>query len=254
MKYITLIMLAALIGVVLVFSFESGRSKAASTEVLLLHGWNGNASSWTQAKADYEAAGFTVHALTLNSGWWAGDTVANANTVEAYIAQHGLTNVQCDGHSLGGWLCLELDLVRQNPAITSTVIRDTGQGCIFGIPGDQCPGSALIQSVTANAGNPANILRVAHNTESLPGVDCNKVRNISHNAFLSDAQTTAWAIAWAQGGNPCSSTPSTPTATSTLAPSSTPTAVAPSPTSTVSPSPTSTPSSCSWWQRLFGLC
>lgn len=240
----------------------------------MLPGWGGGGSAFDTAKAQYEAAGFTVHAFDLNDGKHSGDTWERADVVEAYIAANGLTSVQIDGHSLGGTLVYELIRVRRNPAIVSAVTRDSnihgpatnGAYCWegVGVP-DQCffdPfGNPLPVRASVLAAPLADVpvLNVSALGTALPDVDCNKVRNISHNAFLTDTQTTAWAIAWAQGRNPCSPTPSTPTATSTLAPSSTPTAtpaftstVSPSPTST--PLPTSTPSSCLWWQRLFGWC
>lgn len=168
--------------------------------VLLLFGLNGSVSSWNTAKAAYEAQGYQVHALQLpRAGWSAGDTKVNADYVEGFIAQNGLTNVKVDGHSLGGWLALELIEVRKNPAITKGVLRDTGYGCFFGIPGDQCSGSALLTGIAAavKATPPTvPVLNLNHLSTALPGVTKLTVYNISHAAFLTDSRVNAAAVAW----------------------------------------------------------
>ena len=252
----------------------SGSSQANETEhVIFLHGWTGNASNWTQAKAAYEAAGFTAHALNLpRAGTQAGDTWVNADYVENYIAQNGLSRVQVDGHSLGGTLVYELIRVRRNPAIVSAVTRDSnihgpataGLFCWpgLGVP-DQCAGSVRNGILSAPLAD-VPILNVSVAGAALADVDCNLKRDISHANFPADATVTSWAVTWAQGGNPCN--PSTPTATTTSAPAPSATAtsaftstVSPSPTSTPSPTPTPSPetepsSACHWLLRLLRAC
>lgn len=206
-------------------------SEAASGDVILLHGWNGSASNWSTAKAQYESQGYTVHALALpRSGSSAGDMAVNADYVQGYIASNNLTGVKLDGHSLGGWLALYLTLVR-GENVTSVVLRDTGTGCWFGIPGDQCPGSALMAQINDAAPSSVPILNLSSKTTALPQVDCLKVYSgLAHNDFLSNSVVAAAAIGW-------------PTVSPCAAPTATPT-----------PSPTATPTPCSWWDRLFGRC
>lgn len=207
-------------------------SEAASGDVILLHGWNGSASSWNTAKAQYEAQGYTVHALSLpRGGSSAGDTAVNADYVQAYIASHNLTDVKLDGHSLGGWLALYLALVRGED-VSSVVLRDTGTGCWFGIPADQCSGSTLLAQVNSASASAVPILNLNHSTAGIPQVDCLKVYNLAHNDFLSNSAVTAAAIGW-PGASPCAGTP----------------------TATPAPTPTPTPPpACSWWDRLWGRC
>lgn len=212
---------------------------ADNPQVILLHGWNGSVSNWSTAKAQYESQGYTVHSLTLpRSGSSAGDTVVNADYVQGYIASNNLTDVKLDGHSLGGWLALYLTLVRGED-VSSVVLRDTGTGCWFGIPGDQCSGSTLLAQVNGAAPSSVPILNLSSKTTALPQVDCLKVYSgLAHNDFLSNSAVTAAAIGWPTV-SPCAA--STPTST-------------PSPTPTPTATPTPTPTPCSWWDRLWGRC
>lgn len=218
-------------------------SEAASKDVIFLHGWNGSAASWNTARAQYEAAGYTVHVLSLpRVGSSAGDTAVNADYVQGYIDSHDLEGVKLDGHSLGGWLALYLAFgchpaVSGTPAycdgqssVSSVVLRDTGYGCFFGIPGDQCSGSTMLTQINGAPPSGVPILNLSSKTAALPQVDCLKVYGgLSHNDFLSNSAVTAMAIGWPVT-NPCAGTP-TPTAT-----------------------PTPTPPPCSWWDRLWGRC
>jgi pimeloyl-ACP methyl ester carboxylesterase len=201
---------------------------ADSPDVILIHGWRGTASSWSTAESTYVANGYRTHALQLpRDGSRAGDTVTNANYVRSYIVNNGLTNVKLDGHSMGGWVALYLILVEREPAVTSVVLRDTGTGCFWGIPPDQCSGSAMLQAVQSAAPVNIPVLNLSTKTTQHPEVDCTKVFNISHNNFLTNATVNSMAVSWS-GVNPCT-------------------------TVTPVPDPTQTPT-CSWWQRLFGGC
>lgn len=204
-------------------------SEAATGDVILLHGFNDSASDWNAAKAQYEGAGYTVHALALpRNGSSAGDTLVNADYVQAYIASHDLSGVKLDGHSLGGWLALYLTLVRGED-VSSVVLRDTGTGCFFGIPSDQCPGSSLLAQINAAPASGIPILNLNHSTASITQVDCLKIFSLSHSDFLTNSAVGAAAIGW-PGASPCTTTPT------------------PTPTATPTPTP------CSWWDRLRGRC
>lgn len=232
---------ACVLVLVLTFATAFGllrNSEAANGDVICLHGWNDSASDCAAMRSAYETAGYTFHALSLpRSGSAAGDTAINADYVQAYIDSRSLTDVKLDGHSLGGWLALYLTLVR-GENVSSVVLRDTGTGCWFGIPGDQCSSSFLAQISNA-APSSVPILNLNHSTAAIPQVDCLKIYNLDHYAFLSNSAVTANAVAW-PGVNPCGATPTaTPTATST-----------PTPTPTATPTPTL----CSWWSRLLGRC
>lgn len=211
-------------------------ASSAGGDVILLYGWHGTTSNWDTAKAAYQAQGYTVHVLQLPRNWDnAGDTAVNADFVQQYMTDHGLTSAKIDGHSMGGWLVLYLIRVRQDSRITSAVMRDTGLTsgftCYF-VP-DDCAGSA-VQNAIASA--PADSLPVFlfknPNTVGADGyVDCVRTANLDHNSFLTDANVNAAAIAWPDT-NPCISTP-TPTAT-------------PTPVATATPTATPKPRPCSW--------
>ncbi|MGE0228835.1 MAG: esterase/lipase family protein [Dehalococcoidia bacterium] len=233
-------------------------ASSARRDVVLLHGWRGNPGSWDSEAARYRAAGDTVHQLDLpEEGDQAGDTARNAASVADYIADHHLTNVKLDGHSLGGWLALYVALGCRpstatspaacdapNPAVTSVVLRDTGTGCFFKRPGDQCPGSELLAVLSASTPSPLPVLNLSSKSTQLPQVDCTRVfSGLSHAQFQSDVQVSAAAVGWPDV-SPCSA-PATVTST-------------PRPTVTATPAPTAaptaTPSSCSWLARLLGWC
>lgn len=241
---------ALLLAVVFACVASTPRSSAAGRHVVLLHGWNGSASQWNTAKAAYEAQGYTVHALPLpRSGGSAGDTLVNADYVQAYLRDRGLTDVKLDAHSLGGMLALTVALVRRDPAVTSVVLRDSGIGGIgcWVVP-DLCSTSAVVNAVKAAPASTVPVLNLNSSTAAMPQVDCLRVYDLGHNDFLSNTAVTAAAIGWPEA-NPCApaGTPTAP-ATPTSAPTRTATA---SPTAT----PTSTPAPvCTWWERLWGRC
>ena len=215
-------------------------SEAASGDVIFLHGWNGSASSWNTAKAQYESAGFTVHVLSLpRAGGSAGDTQVNADYVRAYIASNGLTNVKLVGHSLGGTLAVYLSLGCSSAStcsgsyapVSSVVMLDSGYGG-FGcwlVP-DLCSNSTVMTRIKSFAPTALPIIDIRSENEAYPHADCIKVyAGMGHNTFQTDSSVLADSIAW-PGTNPCAGTP-TPTAT-----------------------PTPTPTPCSWWDRLLGRC
>src|SRR5690606_31928046 len=94
------------------------------------------------------------------------------------------------------------------------------------------------------------VLNMSSTNSSLADVDCFLYFNLSHTAFLSNSSVTAAAIQWAQGGNPCSVSPATPSPTATNTPLPTATTA---PAATATPAPTQAPT-CSFWERLFRRC
>ncbi len=255
---LALVVGAVLLAIGLVLASTAPRSSAAEPSaapsvagrhVLLLSGWNGSASNWNTAKAQREAAGETVHVVSLpRGGSNAGDTAVNATAVQDYIASHSLTDVQLDGHSLGGWLALYVALVRRDPAVTSVVLRDTGYGCFFGIPRDPCAGADMLAASEGAAPSTVPILNLSSKTAALPQVDCLRTYSLGHNDFLTNAAVTSAAIGW-PAASPCGPAPtptSTPSPTATATATSTPTAT---PTATATPAPV-----CTWWDRLWGRC
>ena len=231
------VLTAALCALVLLVSGSS----AASGDVILLHGWNGTAADWANAKSAYEAQGYTVHALQLpRDGSRLGDTAINADYVQQYMTTKGITSVRLDSHSLGGWLALTIAFSRDDPRVSSVVLRDSGYGSGLGcwlVP-DLCSGSAIVTAVenTATAADPIPVLHLSSESTVLPGVDCTKkISGYNHAQYQTSSVISATAAQW-PGVSPCAAATPTPT-----------------PTPTASATPTPTPS-CSWLQRLWGLC
>lgn len=189
--------LVAFLSLFLILGAVAPVTAQTAPTVLLLYGFNGSTSNWNTAKAAYQAKGYDVRVLSLpRSGWSAGDTVKNADFVEAYIKSNNLTNVKLDGHSLGGWLALYVATVRANPAVSAVVLRDTGTGCFWGIPADQCSGSSLLKSLAVAPLSNVRVLNLNHSSTPVYNVDKTSVYNLEHNTFLTNAAVNAEAISW----------------------------------------------------------
>lgn len=236
---------AALMLAVVLFVPVRGDSTATTAapeveHVILLHGWNSSPVWWVVAELQYRNAGFTVHNLALpRNGMQPFDTLINAAFVEGYIDLLDLTNVQVDGHSMGGTLVYELIRVRRHPAIVSAVTRDsniqhregnTGLICSPWLPlligttlvPDQCEDSFVRWLISRSAPAEIPVLNISSVAESQPDVDCQRTYDIWHNNFMINVNVTADAVAWARGENPC------------LAPAR--------------------DDECPWWMWIFGLC
>lgn len=264
-------------------------SRGEGRPVLIIHGWapsGGDQADWDAAygalAAHLDAAGFDVHGpLMVATGNTAGDTVINAEHVQAYIAANGLTDVVLVGHSLGGYVTeyyvrlLDAGEIGAYALLDSSV--NTGGAnwltCWLNPP-DQCTGSAVRNAIYgAAARTDLSSLNVkAQYGGTSPAPTCNISISAEHTAMVSHPTTKTAVERLARGENPCAAA-STPTATSTLAPTSTAipstSTASPAPSSTPSPVPTSTasptlspiatatptpPPSCLWWQRLWGWC
>lgn len=182
---------------------HTARAQTPPKVVILLHGFNGSPTNFSTAKAAAEAQGYKVYVPKLPyAGWSAGDTAKNAAFLQQYMTQNGITSAKLDGHSLGGWLAMYMALVVRDARVSSVVLRDTGTGCFWGIPPDQCPGSTLLNQLAAAPYSAVPILNLNHLSTLHPQVDCTVVFNLSHDAFRTDARVNAAAIGWS-GVNPC---------------------------------------------------
>lgn len=199
-----IVFMVLLLGVV----FQGSTAQAATPKptILLIHGLNGNTSTWNTAKAQYQAAGYTVYVLNLPySGSRAGDSIKNAAYVNNFIAQNKLTNVQLDAHSLGGTVAFYIARVSKNPAVKSIVTRDSYihssglVGFYCWTDPDECPGSAVRNAIFAAPVTNVPIMDLMHDNEADPETDCKFIYPIEHNSFLTDTRVTANAINWAQG-------------------------------------------------------
>lgn len=209
----------------------------ATCDVVLIHGWRGNASDWDSSRPAYAAQGCNVHAPQLPTDYGQpGDIITNARFVQQYLTDHGLTSVRFDSHSAGGATALLIAFAWNDPRVTSVVLRDTSRPTGFGcwaVP-DLCSNSDVWDAIDAVApGDPIPVLHLAGDADPIPQVDCLKVYSgYSHDRFQTAAVFGQVAAAW-PGTSPC--------------------APSPTPTPTPTPSPTPTPT-CSWWQRLWRLC
>lgn len=191
----------------LVLLFLPKEVESSGRNVILIHGWNGNTASWDTAKAAYQANGDTVYVLSMpkNSFWMrSGDAVVNAKYVQSYIQNNHLNNVVLDGHSLGAMESLYIALVLKEPSVNSVVMRDTtfvsGFSCWM-IP-DLCSNSAFAMAIKTASVNPVPIIHFSDQTAILPQVDCTRQFYLDHNAFQTNSQVIAEAIAWPVV-NPC---------------------------------------------------
>lgn len=191
----------------LVFLFLPKEVESSGRNIVLIHGWNGNTSSWNTAKAAYQANGDTVHVLSMpkNSFFMrSGDAVTNAKYVQKYIQDNNLTNVVLDGHSLGAMESLYIALVLKEPRVTSVVMRDTGfiSGSACWLIPDLCTTSSFANAIKNASVNPIPIIHFSDQTTVLSQVDCTRQFFLDHNAFQTNSQVIAEAIAWPIT-NPC---------------------------------------------------
>lgn len=175
--------------------------------IILIHGWNGNPTSWNTAKAAYQANGDTVHVLSMpkNSLFMrSGDAVVNAKYVQTYIQQNHLTNVVLDGHSLGAMESLYIATVLREPAVVSVVMRDTGfiSGFSCYLIPDLCSTSSFANAIRNATQTSVPILHLSSDTVVLPQVDCTKTYPLTHNAFQTDPVANSNAVGWPTT-NPC---------------------------------------------------
>ncbi|MEV4112298.1 alpha/beta fold hydrolase [Nonomuraea sp. NPDC049695] len=148
-------------GTLLAGSGTAHAAQAAEREpVILIHGWNGSPTEFTQMEAALEQDGHPAYAIALPGG----DNVANAEAIRTLVTQvrqeHGGGKVSLVGHSMGGLSARHyLKFLGGADATLSYVSMGTGQrgywpACLLPANqgGQMCPSSTFLSRL--NGGDP----------------------------------------------------------------------------------------------------
>lgn len=179
---------------------------APERNVILVHGLNSGPSTFTQMKADLEAAGYKVWSPQLpRTGSRSGDSVTNAKFIQSYIKANGLSNVVLVGHSLGGTVVEYYTRILNQGEIVGRVTLDSniqskagdsGWTCWF-VP-DQCNGPVRNAIFAANPRTDIPMLNMTSSGITLgpPLVDCNYKFSAAHTSYPSQSFVRQTVVGW----------------------------------------------------------
>jgi len=128
-------------------------ASAATTPVLLVHGFGGSPASFTTMAARFAADGRRVYALDLPGQ----DNVANARAIRDFVAAHHFTRVDLVAHSMGGlssrWYIEYLGGASRVAHYVSLGTPQLGLpiACVLPLDGggQMCPGSAFLAQLNS---------------------------------------------------------------------------------------------------------
>ena len=204
---------------VLVLTFAAPATVAAATgdPILLIHGYRGSASTWTDMKTFLQNNGRVVEAITLPSQ----DNVKNAQAIAAFIQSKGWTSVDLVGQSMGGLSARHFTKALAGSIIVSAYVSlGTPQYGVYSaclLPttygGQMCPSSSFLKTLNSGDDTPGatawttifstNDGYVPNSSSRLDGGACSdKVSGPSHNNMDNDATVMAHVLTAIDGGCP----------------------------------------------------
>ncbi len=204
---------------VLVLTFAAPATVAAATgdPILLIHGYRGSASTWTDMKTFLQANDRVVEAITLPSQ----DNVKNAQAIAAFIQSKGWTSVDLVGQSMGGLSARHFTKALAGSIIVSAYVSlGTPQYGVYSaclLPttygGQMCPSSSFLKALNQGDDTPGatawttifstNDGYVPNSSSRLDGGACSdKVSGPSHNDMDNDATVMAHVLTAIDGGCP----------------------------------------------------
>jgi triacylglycerol lipase len=203
---------------------SEGRSGGSNSEaavinpVVLVHGWNGSASSMATLKSRFEAQGRQAFSLTLPGQ----NNITNAQALATFInnvkAQTGATQVDLVGHSMGGlstrYYIKSLGGGANVAQYVSLGSPHYGQVFACFLPtnsgGQMCPFSSFLGSLNSGDDTPGSLLYttiystsdgvVSNSSSRLDGGACFKsVSGVSHTGLTQDAAVFTHVLAAVDG-------------------------------------------------------
>jgi triacylglycerol lipase len=213
--------LAIVVGAALTGGDTGGSTNTEAAEihpVVLVHGWNGSASSMATLKSRFEASGRQAFSLTLPGQ----NNVTNAQALATFInnvkAQTGATKVDLVGHSMGG---LSTRYYIKSLGGGANVAQYVSLGspqyglflaCFLGTNsgGQMCTWSSFLSALNSGDDTPGSVYYttiystsdelVPNSSSRLDGGACFKqVSGISHSGLTQDAGVYSSVLAAVDG-------------------------------------------------------
>jgi len=207
---LTVIVVIAALG-----SLGAGSAAAAEPDpILLVHGYRGDPSTWSDMIARFAAAGRTAVAIDLPSE----DNIVNANAIRDFIAARGWKRADIVGQSMGGLSARQFIKFVKSPAtLDSYVSLGTPQ---YGISsacllpgwygGQMCPTSGFLRDLNRRDDTPGRTAWttiystsdefVPNSSSRLDGGACHvQVSGVGHNDMDNDAGIFAHVLAAVDG-------------------------------------------------------
>jgi pimeloyl-ACP methyl ester carboxylesterase len=205
----------ALVAIVALVGLGSGSVTAAEADpVLLVHGYRGDPSTWSDMIARFAAQGRTAMAIDLATE----DNIANANAIGAFITARGWKRVDIVGQSMGGLSARQfVKFVRSTVTVDSYVSLGTPQYGIYSacvLPGwyggQMCPSSAFLRDLNRRDDTPGKTAWmtiystsdefVPNDSSRLDGGACHvQVSGVGHNDMDNDAGIFGHVLAGVDG-------------------------------------------------------
>ncbi len=213
----------------MVFGFGSGNGgnspdtteAATINPVILVHGWNGSASSMATLKSRFEAQGRQAFSLTLPGQ----NNITNANSIATLVnsvkAQTGATQVDLVSHSMGG-LSTRYYIKRLNGGANVAQYVSLGSphygyapACFLftGSGGQMCPWSSFLSNLNSGDDTVGSLLYttiystndglIPNSSSRLDGGACFKqVSGPNHSGLTQDATVFGHVLAAVDGTCP----------------------------------------------------
>lgn len=128
--------------------------------VLLVHGWRGDPSTWTDTITRFAAVGRTAVAIDLVSE----DNVVNAKAIAAYIVAKGWTRVDIVAQSMGGLSARQYIKILKPSVVDTYTSLGTPQYGIYGAcllalsnGGQMCPSSSFLGTLNSGDDTPGSV-------------------------------------------------------------------------------------------------
>ena len=209
--------LISLFGLVLTFVAPATVAGATPDPILLVHGYRGDPSTWSDMKTFLETNGRVVEAITLPSQ----DNVKNAQAIASFIDAQGWASVDLVGQSMGGLSARHFTkALTRNIVVDAYVSLGTPQYGVYSaclLPttygGQMCPSSSFLRALNKGDDTPGktawttifstNDEYVPNSSSRLDGGACSvQVSGPSHNNMDNDATVMAHVLTAVDGGCP----------------------------------------------------
>ena len=216
-----IVALAIIAGSAMTGSDSGGSTTTEAAEinpVVLVHGWNGSASSMATLKSRFEASGRQAFSLTLPGQ----NNITNAQALSTFInnvkAQTGATKVDLVSHSMGGLstryyiknlgggasVAQYVSLGSPHYGISLACFLFTGSG------GQMCPFSSFLSSLNSGDDTPGSVFYttiystsdglVPTSSSRLDGGACFKqISGVNHSGLTQDAGVYSLVLSGVDG-------------------------------------------------------